>query len=218
MNKKIWSVLVIAGLLLTGCSKQADDSASTGNNKATERTAQKTSSSKANKSEASASSKKDSTASSSTDKEPVKPQQKRYWDDSKALKLQQFMTHFSEEMEQQYKEYTPDNSVDQYGLKLPSEVLGQNAKEHIAVDDVPVDVEWSADGQAGSGVYGLVAVYADSETQQYMQKHVYFFTIIDGTPKVLITMQNQGMDDHRLHFNETANQELKQKFAQIVNE
>lgn len=75
MNKKIWSVLVIAGLLLTGCSMQADDSASTGNNKATERTAQKTSSSKANKSEASASSKKDSTASSSTDKESAKPQQ-----------------------------------------------------------------------------------------------------------------------------------------------
>lgn len=49
MNKKIWSVLVIAGLLLTGCSMQADDFASTGNNKATERTAQKTSSSKATK-------------------------------------------------------------------------------------------------------------------------------------------------------------------------
>ncbi|PQB79502.1 hypothetical protein CUN22_07165 [Enterococcus faecalis] len=38
--------------------------------------------------------------------------------------------------------------------------------------------------------YSLVAVYSDIEVQDHLPKHVYFFTINSGVPKVLITSQN----------------------------
>ena len=49
-----------------------------------------------------------------------------------------------------------------------------------------------------------------------MQKHVYFFIIENGQPKVYVTQQNQGNENNYMYFNETANAEIKQGFTQIV--
>ncbi|WP_242617256.1 DUF4767 domain-containing protein, partial [Enterococcus faecium] len=59
-------------------------------------------------------------------------------------------------------------------------------------------------------------VYSDAETEPYLKKHVYLFGFQQNQPKVLVTQQNQGNPDNYLYFNETANNELKNGFNQIV--
>jgi len=62
----------------------------------------------------------------------------------------------------------------------------------------------------------LVAVFSDADTQQYLEKHVYFFTINAGEPKVLVTSQNQGNEHNYLYVKETDNKELRDGFTALV--
>lgn len=135
------------------------------------------------------------------------------WNSSKADNLKRFMSDFSQTMGQDYKEYSQSKDVDLYGIKLPSEVL--KGKWKMAVDNQPVQLEWSKTGK-GKSQYQLVAVYSDAETQPNMEKHVYFFTIEDGQPKVMITQQNQGNEESYLHFKESQNADLNDSFQSIV--
>ncbi|THB60355.1 DUF4767 domain-containing protein [Vagococcus silagei] len=135
------------------------------------------------------------------------------WNADKEKKLKQYMSDFSRTMKQQYEEYTSSNSVDMYGAKLPEDVF--SGKHKMAVNEQPVEIEWSDTGE-GKLPYQLVAVYSDAATQSYGAKHVYFFVIKNGQPKVFITQQNQGMPNNYIHFSETENQDLQQNFAQIV--
>lgn len=152
------------------------------------------------------------TTNSSSSSEP-----EDIWNSKKASHLQAFMNQWGDTMDQTYKEYQPQNSVDFYGLKLPDEVLGDQKREPIAVDDQIVSVKWSDNGAADAD-YSVVAVYSDAETAEYMDKHVYFFAFHEDQPVVLVSMQNQGMPDGALHFKETDNQDLKTAFQSIVNE
>ncbi|MDT2864237.1 DUF4767 domain-containing protein [Vagococcus carniphilus] len=136
------------------------------------------------------------------------------WNTSKADKLREFMVGFSQAMDQDYKEYNQSQNVDLYGIKLPSVVL--NGEWKMAVNEQEVQLEWSETGE-GNKPYQLVAVYSDADTQPYLKKHVYFFVIENGTPKVFVTQQNQGNDQNYLYFNETQNADIKNGFAQIVN-
>ncbi|MDT2849645.1 DUF4767 domain-containing protein [Vagococcus carniphilus] len=135
------------------------------------------------------------------------------WNSSKADNLKRFMSDFSQTMGQDYKEYSQSKDVDLYGIKLPSEVL--KGKWKMAVNNQPVQLEWSKTGK-GKSQYQLVAVYSDAETQPNMEKHVYFFTIEDGQPKVMITQQNQGNEENYLHFKESQNADLNNGFQSIV--
>ena len=117
-------------------------------------------------------------------------------------------------MDQQYKQYDKNNSVDLYGLKLPEAVLSNSWT--MAVGESPVSVEWSTDGE-GTKDYQLVAVYSDAETQPYLAQHVYFFVLQKGQPKVLVTQQNQGNEKNYLYFNQSQNQELNNGFSQIIS-
>ena len=138
---------------------------------------------------------------------------KALWDESKKDSLRGFMVKFSHTMGQNYKEYNKQDSVDLYGVSLPADILNDEWK--MAVNNQAVQVEWSDNG-VGSAPYQLVAVYSDAYTQPYMQKHVYFFIIEDGQPKVYVTQQNQGNDKNYMYFTETQNAEIKQGFSQIV--
>lgn len=138
---------------------------------------------------------------------------KALWDESKKDSLRGFMVKFSHTMGQNYKEYNRHDSVDLYGVSLPADILNDEWK--MAVNNQAVQVEWSDNG-LGNAPYQLVAVYSDADTQPYMQKHVYFFVIEDGQPKVYVTQQNQGNDKNYMYFTETQNAEIKQGFSQIV--
>ncbi|RHH69032.1 MULTISPECIES: DUF4767 domain-containing protein [Vagococcus] len=118
-------------------------------------------------------------------------------------------------MGQNYKEYNQSNSVDLYGLKVPGDIF--NGTWTMAINNQPVQVEWSETGE-GSAPYQLVAVYSDADTQPYLQKHVYFFIIENGQPKVYVTQQNQGNNENYLHFSETQNPDIKAGFSQIVGD
>ena len=135
------------------------------------------------------------------------------WNSSKADNLKRFMNDFSQTMGQDYKEYSQSKDVDLYGIKLPSEVL--KGKWKMAVNNQPVQLEWSKTGK-GKSQYQLVAVYSDAETQPNMEKHVYFFIIEDGHPKVMVTQQNQGNEESYLHFKESQNVDLNDSFQSIV--
>lgn len=118
-------------------------------------------------------------------------------------------------MNQTYKQYSPNNNVDSYGLQLPDSVLNNN-KWQVIIGNMPIVLNWSENGEEESG-YSLVAVYSDAELQDYLSKHVYFFTINSGVPKVLIASQNQGNSNNYLYFKETENKELRDDFSNIVN-
>ncbi|MGL4694975.1 DUF4767 domain-containing protein [Enterococcus larvae] len=113
------------------------------------------------------------------------------------------------------KQYSPNNNVDLYGLQLPDSVLNNN-KWQAVIGNTPIVLNWSESGEEESG-YSLVAVYSDAEAQDHLSKHVYFFTINSGVPKVLITSQTQGNPNNYLYFKETENKELRDGFSNIVN-
>lgn len=136
------------------------------------------------------------------------------WNADKDKKLNDFMNTWGETMNQTYRQYSPNNNVDLYGLQLPDSVL--NNKWQAVIGNTPIVLKWSESGEEESG-YSLVAVYSDAEAQEYLSKHVYFFTINSGVPKVLITSQNQGNPNNYLYFKETDNKELRDGFSNIVN-
>ncbi|EGP5214012.1 DUF4767 domain-containing protein [Enterococcus faecium] len=135
------------------------------------------------------------------------------WNADKAAQLEAFMTTWGQTMGQQYKSYTNQMSVDLYGLKVPQAIL--NGEWKMAIGGVPASAEWSESG-TGQADYQITAVYSDAETEPYLKKHVYLFGFQQNQPKVLVTQQNQGNPDNYLYFNETANNELKNGFNQIV--
>lgn len=136
------------------------------------------------------------------------------WNSDKKASLKTFMANFSNTMGQSYKEYNQSNSVDLYGVQLPSDII--SGKWTMAINDLPIQFEWSETG-VGENPYQLVAVYSDADTQPYLQKHVYFFMIENGTPKVYVTQQNQGNDQNYLYFSQTENPDLSNGFNNIVN-
>ncbi|MGH1845574.1 DUF4767 domain-containing protein [Enterococcus gilvus] len=156
--------------------------------------------------------KESSVSNSSTEDRIV---EEMLWNDDKNKKLNDFMNTWGQTMNQTYKQYSPHNNVDLYGLQLPDSVLNNN-KWQAVIGNTPIVLNWSESGEEESG-YSLVAVYSDAETQDYLSKHVYFFTINSGVPKVLITSQNQGNPNNYLYFKETENKELRDGFSNIVN-
>lgn len=138
------------------------------------------------------------------------------WNQEKDQELNTFMDSWGKTMNQTYKQYSPNNNVDLYGLKLPDKVLDNKNGWQAVVDDVPIKIQWSENGE-GAIDYSLVAVYSDADTQPYLEKHVYFFTFVSGIPKVLMTKQNQGNENNYLYFKETENKELKDGFLEIVS-
>ncbi|MFL0440933.1 DUF4767 domain-containing protein [Enterococcus pernyi] len=137
------------------------------------------------------------------------------WNADKDKKLNDFMNTWGQTMNQTYKQYSLNNNVDLYGLQLPDSVLNTN-KWQAVIGNTPIVLNWSESGEEESG-YSLVAVYSDAEAQDRLSKHVYFFTINSGVPKVLITSQNQGNPNNYLYFKETDNKELRDGFSNIVN-
>lgn len=207
MNKKHILILAIAALLLTGCNTKKDTTAI--NSSATSETT--TANTSSSSSEASTSSAESSTTAATSSAEPTKT---ALWSPEKAQALADFMVSWQASMGQSYQSFRPGQNTNLYGLQLPDSIL--DGTWTMAVDEQPVQVQWSETGE-GTAPYQLVAVYSDADHAAYLQAHVYFFVIQAGQPRVLITMQNQGNEHGYLYFSETENVDLKNGFAEIVN-
>lgn len=220
MKKTVMFCLVLSTVLLAACQQTKKATAQSSKAAESSIAVTKESSSKA--------SSKSSTISSTTTNSTSSPDTSSstatetttvsnlLWSADKSNQLASFMASWGQTMGQNYQAYGPGNNVNLYGLQLPDGVLNHMNGWQATVANTPISLTWSENGEVPSG-YGLVAVYSDAQTQSGQKtRHVYFFTIEGGTPKVLVTSQNQGNPNNYLELRETDNQELKNGFSQIV--
>ena len=131
------------------------------------------------------------------------------------VKLYQYVKEWEKTLNQNYKEYTIDNKVNYYGLQLPGDTEKVGKSRLVLEGDKLINMKWSPEGNQ-KDVYNIVAVYSDIENVRGPASHLYYFTILNGEPIVLVTEQNQGNDKKYLYFKRTANVYLQEGFEKIV--
>ncbi|MHC5374881.1 DUF4767 domain-containing protein [Enterococcus sp. LJL120] len=203
MKKLTIALLIVCNLLLSGCNKKESF---TERSVSTSQSEEKTSVTSTLES---------STSPTVMDSTSQDSNSGTLWNSEKARKLNQFVIDWGKTMKQTYREYTPENNVNLYDLQLPKRVLDEDGWQAV-VNENPIELAWSEDGQTSGDGYALVAVFSDADTQPEFGKHVYFFTIVSGEPKVLVTSQNQGNPNNYLYFKETDNKELRGGFSELV--
>ena len=137
------------------------------------------------------------------------------WNKEKSNKLYQYVKEWEKTLNQNYKEYTIDNKVNYYGLQLPGDTEKVGKSRLVLEGDKLINMKWSPEGNQ-KDVYNIVAVYSDIENVRGPASHLYYFTILNGEPIVLVTEQNQGNDKKYLYFKRTANVYLQEEFEKIV--
>ena len=151
----------------------------------------------------------------SSKKEEKKSTSNTLWNKEKSNKLYQYVKEWEKTLNQNYKEYTIDNKVNYYGLHLPGDTEKVGQSRLVLEGDKLVSMKWSPEGNQ-KDVYNVVAVYSDIENVVGPASHLYYFTIFNGEPIVLVTEQNQGNDKKYLYFKRTANVYLQEGFEKIV--
>ena len=151
----------------------------------------------------------------SSKKEEKKSTNNALWNKEKSNKLYQYVKEWEKTLNQNYKEYTIDNKVNYYGLHLPGDTEKVGQARLVLEGDKLVSMKWSPEGNQ-KDVYNVVAVYSDIENVVGPASHLYYFTIFNGEPIVLVTEQNQGNDKKYLYFKRTANVYLQEGFEKIV--
>lgn len=148
-------------------------------------------------------------------KEEVKTTSTAYWNKNKGDKLYQFVKSWEKSLNQSYKEYTPSNQVNFHGLKLPTETEMAGDARLVLEGDKLISMKWSPEANY-KDVYNIVAVFSDIDKPVNSVAHLYYFTILNGEPIVLITEQNQGNSKKYVYFRRTANVDLQKGFENIV--
>ena len=151
----------------------------------------------------------------SSKKEEKKSTSNTLWNKEKSNKLYQYVKEWEKTLNQNYKEYTIDNKVNYYGLHLPGDTEKVGKSRLVLEGDKLINMKWSPEGNQ-KDVYNIVAVYSDIENVKGPASHLYYFTILNGEPIVLVTEQNQGNDKKYLYFKRTANVYLQEEFEKIV--
>ena len=151
----------------------------------------------------------------SSKKEEKKSTSNTLWNKEKSNKLYQYVKEWEKTLNQNYKEYTIDNKVNYYGLQLPGDTEKVGKSRLVLEGDKLSNMKWSPEGNQ-KDVYNIVAVYSDIENVVGPASHLYYFTIFNGEPIVLVTEQNQGNDKKYLYFKRTANVYLQEGFEKIV--
>ena len=151
----------------------------------------------------------------SSKKEEKKATNNALWNKEKSNKLYQYVKEWEKTLNQNYKEYTIDNKVNYYGLQLPGDTEKVGKSRLVLEGDKLINMKWSPEGNQ-KDVYNIVAVYSDIENVRGPASHLYYFTILNGEPIVLVTEQNQGNDKGYLYFKRTANVYLQEGFERIV--
>ena len=151
----------------------------------------------------------------SSKKEEKKSTSNTLWNKEKSNKLYQYVKEWEKTLNQNYKEYTIDNKVNYYGLQLPGDTEKVGKSRLVLEGDKLINMKWSPEGNR-KDVYNIVAVYSDIDNVRGPASHLYYFTILNGEPIVLVTEQNQGNDKKYLYFKRTANVYLQEGFEKIV--
>ena len=133
------------------------------------------------------------------------------WNLQKRSELLTFMQSWGDVMGQSYIEYSPGFEANWYGYSFPSTLTRNN----IAVGGNQAILQWSETGTV-SDIYNVVAIYSDIATTTKMERHLYLFTILNGQPVVLVTMQNQGNAENMIYFKQSQNADLNNGFAEII--
>ena len=151
----------------------------------------------------------------SSKKEEIKTTSKTLWNKEKSNKLYKYVKEWEKTLNQSYKEYTPSNQVNFHGLKLPTESEMAGDARLVLEGDKLISMKWSPEGNY-KDVYNIVAVFSDIDKPVNSVAHLYYFTILNGEPIVLITEQNQGNSKKYVYFRRTANVDLQKGFENIV--
>ena len=151
----------------------------------------------------------------SSKKEEKKSTNNALWNKEKSNKLYQYVKEWEKTLNQNYKEYTIDKKVNYNGLHLPGDTEKVGQARLVLEGDKLINMKWSPEGNI-KDVYNIVAVYSDIENVRGPASHLYYFTILNGEPIVLVTEQNQGNDKKYLYFKRTANVYLQEGFEKIV--
>ena len=151
----------------------------------------------------------------SSKKEEKKSTNNALWNKEKSNKLYQYVKEWEKTLNQNYKEYTIDKKVNYNGLQLPGDTEKIGQARLVLEGDKLVSMKWSPEGNQ-KDVYNIVAVYSDIENVRGPASHLYYFTILNGEPIVLVTEQNQGNDKKYVYFKKTANVYLQEGFEKIV--
>ena len=151
----------------------------------------------------------------SSKKEEKKSTSNTLWNKEKSNKLYQYVKEWEKTLNQNYKEYTIDKKVNYNGLHLPGDTEKVGQARLVLEGDKLINMKWSPEGNI-KDVYNIVAVYSDIENVRGPASHLYYFTILNGEPIVLVTEQNQGNDKKYLYFKKTANVYLQEEFEKIV--
>ena len=151
----------------------------------------------------------------SSKKEEIKTTSNTLWNKEKSNKLYKYVKEWEKTLNQSYKEYTPSNQVNFHGLKLPTESEMAGDARLVLEGDKLISMKWSPEGNY-KDVYNIVAVFSDIDKPVNSVAHLYYFTLLNGEPIVLITEQNQGNSKKYVYFRRTANVDLQKGFENIV--
>lgn len=140
------------------------------------------------------------------------------WNSDKAAKLASYMVEFGHKMNQEsYKRLTPNGSDDFYGAmsfaKNNRITVGEKTEQNAPMTNKQkVDVAFSDDG-TGTADYLIVDSYGYSGSAMIL----YHFTIHNGQPVDLVSLQNQGNPENMYYMYPTNNKDIQEAFANIVN-
>lgn len=140
------------------------------------------------------------------------------WNSDKAAKLASYMVEFGHKMNQEsYRRLTPNGSDDFYGAmsfaKNNRITVGEKTEQNAPMtNQQKVDVAFSDDG-TGTADYLIVDSYGYSGSAMIL----YHFTIHNGQPVVLVSLQNQGNPENMYYMYPTNNKDIQEAFANIVN-
>ncbi|MBO1304756.1 DUF4767 domain-containing protein [Enterococcus sp. 669A] len=213
IKKKMMYLTILGAVFLSGCSpkKEAQKTAENHSTSSSQAVAE-SSTTEENTGQAS---NVTSSSSSTTQESSTEPVQTTLWNPEKAQQLDQFMASWGQTMGQEYRAYGKGNSVKHYVFQVPDHIL--SGEVAFFVNEQQTEMSWSEDGESGQG-YQAVAVYSDFDTgEPGMGKHCYLFAFYNGEPRVLICELTGYYETRAAKFKDTENQDLKNGFAQIVN-
>lgn len=148
-----------------------------------------------------------------------KTQTTALWNSDKAAKLASYMVEFGHKMNQEsYRRLTPNGSDDFYGAmsfaKNNRITVGEKTEQNAPMtNQQKVDVAFSDNG-TGTADYLIVDSYGYSGSAMIL----YHFTIHNGQPVVLVSLQNQGNPENMYYMYPTNNKDIQEAFANIVND
>ncbi|CAM3245259.1 DUF4767 domain-containing protein [Vagococcus fessus] len=221
--KKLLGTLLLATVLLTGCgSNDAQDSAKVKEQLANEKLKLEVEKAKAETKKAKAEAekavkeaKKETKENNNNDKEAKqKNNSTSAWTKEKSRQLADLMAKFGSVMGQEYDEaYPSGHEINYYGYHYPNDV----AKNNFGLNGSAINMVTNDRAATDKNTYQIVGIYSDIDHIGFGGAHLYFFTLKDNQPHVLVTSQNQGNAENLLYFKESENQDLVSNFKSIAD-